>query len=130
MADSVESLISISELVSTASTKKRVRIFGGEVPAILSNSDMSTELPTSLKLFNGQSQCVYPRFGISCLKKYRIVILLHEGLADRNSAKSREGAFLGFECLPIDKGYFHMHYVYMVSDINSATNVATHCDLK
>ncbi|GAB2287177.1 eIF-2-alpha kinase activator GCN1 [Dionaea muscipula] len=36
---------------------------------------------------------------ISCLKKYGIAAALQEGLADRNSAKCREGALLGFECL-------------------------------
>ncbi|KAH0448399.1 hypothetical protein IEQ34_022199 [Dendrobium chrysotoxum] len=38
-------------------------------------------------------------FGISCLKKYGIVVMLQQGLEDRNSAKAREGALLGFECL-------------------------------
>ncbi|KAB2596325.1 translational activator GCN1-like [Pyrus ussuriensis x Pyrus communis] len=38
-------------------------------------------------------------FGISCLKKYGIVAQLQEGLVDRNSAKCRESALLGFECL-------------------------------
>ncbi|KAI4350125.1 hypothetical protein L6164_010637 [Bauhinia variegata] len=50
-------------------------------------------------------------FGISCLKKYRIVILLQEGLADRNSAKSREGALLGFECLCETLGRLFEPYV-------------------
>lgn len=38
-------------------------------------------------------------FGISSLKKYGIAATLREGLADRNSAKRREGALLAFECL-------------------------------
>ncbi|XVE90051.1 hypothetical protein DITRI_Ditri20bG0045600 [Diplodiscus trichospermus] len=38
-------------------------------------------------------------FGLSSLKKYRVVAVLREGFADRNSAKSREGALLAFECL-------------------------------
>ncbi|XP_021281649.1 protein ILITYHIA isoform X2 [Herrania umbratica] len=38
-------------------------------------------------------------FGLSALKKYGIVAVLREGFADRNSAKSREGALLAFECL-------------------------------
>ncbi|KAL8156542.1 hypothetical protein AgCh_001585 [Apium graveolens] len=38
-------------------------------------------------------------FKISCLKKYGIAAVLREGLADRNSAKCREGALLAFECL-------------------------------
>lgn len=38
-------------------------------------------------------------FRISCLKKYGIAAVLREGLADRNSAKCREGALLAFECL-------------------------------
>ncbi|XP_027348848.1 protein ILITYHIA isoform X2 [Abrus precatorius] len=50
-------------------------------------------------------------FGISCLKKYRIVITLQEGLAERNSAKSREGALLGFECLCETLGKLFEPYV-------------------
>ncbi|KAI9078431.1 hypothetical protein K1719_039650 [Acacia pycnantha] len=50
-------------------------------------------------------------FGIACLKKYRIVALLQEGLADRNSAKSREGALLGFECLCETLGRLFEPYV-------------------
>ncbi|KAK7285862.1 hypothetical protein RJT34_20645 [Clitoria ternatea] len=50
-------------------------------------------------------------FGISCLKKYRIVITLQEGLAERNSAKSREGALLGFECLCETLGRLFEPYV-------------------
>ncbi|KAH1083318.1 hypothetical protein J1N35_023079 [Gossypium stocksii] len=38
-------------------------------------------------------------FGLSSLKKYGVVAVLREGFADRNSAKSREGALLAFECL-------------------------------
>ncbi|XP_063940401.1 protein ILITYHIA isoform X2 [Daucus carota subsp. sativus] len=38
-------------------------------------------------------------FRISCLKKYGIAAVLREGLADRNSAKCREGSLLAFECL-------------------------------
>lgn len=38
-------------------------------------------------------------FRISCLKKYGIAAVLREGLADRTSAKCREGALLAFECL-------------------------------
>ncbi|GLT74735.1 hypothetical protein SLA2020_465160 [Shorea laevis] len=37
--------------------------------------------------------------GITCLKKHGIAAALRQGLADRNSAKSREGALLAFECL-------------------------------
>ncbi|KAL2345847.1 hypothetical protein Fmac_007132 [Flemingia macrophylla] len=50
-------------------------------------------------------------FGISCLKKYRIVIILQECLAERNSAKSREGALLGFECLCETLGRLFEPYV-------------------
>ncbi|RZC22440.1 Protein ILITYHIA isoform B [Glycine soja] len=50
-------------------------------------------------------------FGISCLKKYRIVITLQESLAERNSAKSREGALLGFECLCETLGRIFEPYV-------------------
>ncbi|KAJ1413829.1 Armadillo-type fold [Sesbania bispinosa] len=46
MAESLQSLVSLSELVSTSSTNQRVRIFHREIPAILNSctSDMSTEL--------------------------------------------------------------------------------------
>ncbi|KAE8731771.1 ILITYHIA isoform 3 [Hibiscus syriacus] len=37
--------------------------------------------------------------GLSSLKKYGVVTVLRESFADRNSAKSREGALLAFECL-------------------------------
>ncbi|XP_009587833.1 protein ILITYHIA isoform X1 [Nicotiana tomentosiformis] len=50
-------------------------------------------------------------FGISCLKKYGIVKALHEGLADRNSAKSREGALLAFECFCEKLGKLFEPYV-------------------
>ncbi|KAJ1413832.1 TOG domain [Sesbania bispinosa] len=50
-------------------------------------------------------------FGISCLKKHRIVIILQEGLVERNSAKSREGALLGFECLCETLGRLFEPYV-------------------
>ncbi|KAF7805246.1 protein ILITYHIA [Senna tora] len=50
-------------------------------------------------------------FGISCLKKYKVVVALQEGLADRNSAKSREGALLGFECLCETLGRLFEPYV-------------------
>ncbi|KAK7258608.1 hypothetical protein RIF29_24189 [Crotalaria pallida] len=50
-------------------------------------------------------------FGINCLKKYKIVIILQEALAERNSAKSREGALLGFECLCETLGRLFEPYV-------------------
>ncbi|KAM6596352.1 hypothetical protein CsatA_006876 [Cannabis sativa] len=50
-------------------------------------------------------------FGISSLKKYNIVTVLREGLADRNSAKCREGALLGFECLCETLGRLFEPYV-------------------
>ncbi|KAH7543347.1 hypothetical protein FEM48_Zijuj02G0174600 [Ziziphus jujuba var. spinosa] len=50
-------------------------------------------------------------FGISCLKKYGIVVALREGLVDRNSAKRREGALLGFECLCETLGRLFEPYV-------------------
>ncbi|XP_008796399.2 protein ILITYHIA [Phoenix dactylifera] len=50
-------------------------------------------------------------FGISCLKKYGIIVSLREGLEDRNSAKSREGALLGFECLCEKLGRLFEPYV-------------------
>ncbi|KAK4356440.1 hypothetical protein RND71_025411 [Anisodus tanguticus] len=50
-------------------------------------------------------------FGIVCLKKYGIVAALHEGFADRNSAKSREGALLAFECFCEKLGKLFEPYV-------------------
>ncbi|XP_050917035.1 protein ILITYHIA [Lathyrus oleraceus] len=50
-------------------------------------------------------------FSISCLKKYKIAIILQECLAERNSAKSREGALLGFECLCETLGKLFEPYV-------------------
>ncbi|XP_073011814.1 protein ILITYHIA isoform X1 [Typha latifolia] len=50
-------------------------------------------------------------FGISCLKKYGIIVLLREGFEDRNSAKSREGALLAFECLCEKLGRLFEPYV-------------------
>ncbi|KAA8538955.1 hypothetical protein F0562_025647 [Nyssa sinensis] len=50
-------------------------------------------------------------FGISCLKKYRIVAVLQECLVDRNSAKCREGALLAFECLCEKLGRLFEPYV-------------------
>lgn len=50
-------------------------------------------------------------FGISCLKKYGIATVLREGLADRNSAKCREGALLAFECLCEKLGRLFEPYV-------------------
>ncbi|KAM0941961.1 putative armadillo-like helical, translational activator Gcn1, TOG domain-containing protein [Dioscorea sansibarensis] len=50
-------------------------------------------------------------FGISCLKQYGIATVLREGLEDRNSAKSREGALLAFECLCEKLGSLFEPYV-------------------
>lgn len=50
-------------------------------------------------------------FGISSLKKYGIISVLKEGLADRTSAKRREGALLGFECLCEKLGRLFEPYV-------------------
>ncbi|XP_058216318.1 protein ILITYHIA isoform X2 [Rhododendron vialii] len=50
-------------------------------------------------------------FGITCLKKYGIAAALREGLVDRNSAKSREGALLAFECLCEKLGRLFEPYV-------------------
>ncbi|KAL4190632.1 hypothetical protein AMTRI_Chr07g25710 [Amborella trichopoda] len=50
-------------------------------------------------------------FGISSLKKYGIMAILRDGLEDRNSAKSREGALLGFECLCEKLGRLFEPYV-------------------
>uniref|UniRef100_A0A0E0KIC1 TOG domain-containing protein n=1 Tax=Oryza punctata TaxID=4537 RepID=A0A0E0KIC1_ORYPU len=50
-------------------------------------------------------------FGISSLKKYGIAATLRQGLEDRASAKSREGALLGFECLCEKLGKLFEPYV-------------------
>ncbi|CAA7390601.1 unnamed protein product [Spirodela intermedia] len=50
-------------------------------------------------------------FGIRCLKTYGIMTVLQEGLEDRSSAKSREGALLGFECLCEKLGRLFEPYV-------------------
>ncbi|XP_078427732.1 putative protein kinase regulator ILITHYIA [Wolffia australiana] len=50
-------------------------------------------------------------FGIRCLKNYGIVAILQEGLEDRISAKSREGALLAFECLCEKLGRLFEPYV-------------------
>ncbi|XP_074307849.1 protein ILITYHIA [Silene latifolia] len=50
-------------------------------------------------------------FGISSLKKYGIATALHDGLTDRASAKCREGALLGFECLCEKLGKLFEPYV-------------------
>ncbi|GLT64478.1 hypothetical protein SLA2020_369690 [Shorea laevis] len=47
-ANSLDSLISIGGSVSSPSTKTRVRIFRDEIPAILDNSEMCTELASLL----------------------------------------------------------------------------------
>ncbi|KAM7532155.1 hypothetical protein LguiB_035565 [Lonicera macranthoides] len=49
--------------------------------------------------------------GISSLKKCGIATVLREGLADRNSAKCREGALLAFECLCEKLGRLFEPYV-------------------
>ncbi|XP_057962817.1 protein ILITYHIA [Malania oleifera] len=53
-------------------------------------------------------------FGISCLKKYGIVAILQEGLVDRSSARCREGALLGFECLCETLGKLFEPYVILM----------------
>ncbi|XP_062214757.1 protein ILITYHIA-like [Phragmites australis] len=50
-------------------------------------------------------------FGISSLKKYGIAATIRQGLEDRMSAKSREGALLGFECLCEKLGRLFEPYV-------------------
>ncbi|KAK3146260.1 hypothetical protein QOZ80_3BG0263720 [Eleusine coracana subsp. coracana] len=50
-------------------------------------------------------------FGISSLKKYGIAATLRQALEDRTSAKSREGALLGFECLCEKLGRLFEPYV-------------------
>ncbi|PKA55682.1 hypothetical protein AXF42_Ash011974 [Apostasia shenzhenica] len=74
-------------------------------------------------------------FGVPCLKKYGIVVKLQEGLEDRNSAKSREGALLGFECLCERLGRLFEPYVILLlplllvafSDTVSAIREAAEC---
>ncbi|XP_057801902.1 protein ILITYHIA-like [Salvia miltiorrhiza] len=50
-------------------------------------------------------------FRISCLKKYNVMTALRDGLSDRNSAKSREGALLAFECFCDKLGRIFEPYV-------------------
>ncbi|KAJ6761628.1 TRANSLATIONAL ACTIVATOR GCN1-RELATED [Salix koriyanagi] len=50
-------------------------------------------------------------FGISCLKKYGIAAAIRESLADRSSAKHREGAQLAFECFCETLGKLFEPYV-------------------
>ncbi|KVI07286.1 Armadillo-like helical [Cynara cardunculus var. scolymus] len=54
-------------------------------------------------------------FGISSLKKYGVATVLREGLANRNSAKCREGALLAFECLCEKLGkLFEPYVIYLL----------------
>ncbi|KAH7283513.1 hypothetical protein KP509_34G010800 [Ceratopteris richardii] len=50
-------------------------------------------------------------FGLSSLKKYGVMDALKAGVEDRNSAKSREGALFGFECLCEKLGRLFEPYV-------------------
>ncbi|CAK7341235.1 unnamed protein product [Dovyalis caffra] len=50
-------------------------------------------------------------FGISCLKKYGVAAAIMESLADRSSAKHREGALLAFECFCETLGKLFEPYV-------------------
>lgn len=52
--------------------------------------------------------------GITSLKKYNIVDALKAGLEDRNSAKAREGALFGFECLCDKLGRLFEPYVIQI----------------
>ncbi|XP_047319799.1 protein ILITYHIA [Impatiens glandulifera] len=53
--------------------------------------------------------------GISCIKKYSVVVTLSGGLVDRNSAKRREGALLAFECLCEKLGrLFEPYVIYLL----------------
>nr|XP_043618177.1 protein ILITYHIA [Erigeron canadensis] len=54
-------------------------------------------------------------FGISSLKKYGVATVLREGLANRNSAKCREGSLLAFECLCEKLGkLFEPYVIYLL----------------
>ncbi|PWA68142.1 ILITYHIA [Artemisia annua] len=54
-------------------------------------------------------------FGISSLKKYGVATVLREGLANRNSAKCREGSLLAFECLCDKLGkLFEPYVIYLL----------------
>ncbi|KAJ9546026.1 hypothetical protein OSB04_025733 [Centaurea solstitialis] len=54
-------------------------------------------------------------FGISSLKKYGVATVLREGLANRNSAKCREGSLLAFECLCEKIGkLFEPYVIYLL----------------
>ncbi|KAL6545243.1 eIF-2-alpha kinase activator GCN1 [Orobanche gracilis] len=50
-------------------------------------------------------------FGISSLKKYNIMTALRDSFSDRNSARSREGALLAFECFCEKLGRLFEPYV-------------------
>lgn len=52
--------------------------------------------------------------GITSLKNYKIVDALKAGLEDRNSAKAREGALFGFECLCEKLGRLFEPYVIQI----------------
>ncbi|CAN6460506.1 unnamed protein product [Victoria cruziana] len=72
---------------------------------------------------------------ITSLKKFGIVSVLREGMENRNSAKSREGALLGFECLCEKLGRLFEPYVIQIlplllisfSDQVSAVREAAEC---
>ncbi|KAJ3693130.1 hypothetical protein LUZ60_012225 [Juncus effusus] len=53
-------------------------------------------------------------FHISSLKKYGIFAVLRQSLEDRTSARSREGALLGFECLCDKLGKLFEPYVIQI----------------
>ncbi|XP_051119851.1 protein ILITYHIA [Andrographis paniculata] len=53
-------------------------------------------------------------FRISSIKKYTIMKALQDGLSDRNSARSREGALLAFECLCEKLGRLFEPYVILL----------------
>ncbi|XP_024522570.1 protein ILITYHIA isoform X2 [Selaginella moellendorffii] len=52
--------------------------------------------------------------GLSCLKKFRVMNVLITSIEDRDSAKAREGALLGFECLSEKLGRLFEPYVIRI----------------
>ncbi|KAL2941259.1 Protein ILITYHIA, partial [Bienertia sinuspersici] len=59
MADSIERLCSLGESVTTPSTKLRIRIFRHDIPDLLDNTDMSSEVAAVLVDIIFKTLCIY-----------------------------------------------------------------------
>ncbi|GMH13085.1 hypothetical protein Nepgr_014926 [Nepenthes gracilis] len=88
MADSVERLISISDSVSTSSTKLRVRIFREDIPSILSNSDISSELAAVLVDIVFKTLYIYEDNGSKKAVDDVILKVINEGIFMKSFAAS------------------------------------------